>query len=113
MTFIYVSGAGTDSTEKGRQMWARVKGRTENDLARMPFKMAHNFRPGFMKTVPGQKFELKAYKYIGWAFPIFKLLMPGATSTLNQVGRAMINTLAIGSDKTILEVRDINALGDK
>ena len=66
MTFVYVSGAGTDSTEKGRSMWARVKGRTENALLKMPFKRVHNFRPGFMRAVPGQKYTLTMYKYVGW-----------------------------------------------
>jgi hypothetical protein len=112
MTFIYVSGAGTDSSEKGRSMWARVKGKTENDLAKLPFKKVHNFRPGFMRLTPGQKNALPAYKYVGWMFPFLKLVMPNATSTLEQVGRAMINTLVIGSDKQVLEVKDINRLGD-
>lgn len=112
-TFIYVSGASTDGTEKGRIMWARVKGKTENTLAAMPFKKVHNFRPGFMKAVPGQKNLLTLYKYLGWSFPIFKVLFPNGTSTLKQVGTAMINTLTIGSDKKVLEVKDINALGNR
>jgi uncharacterized protein YbjT (DUF2867 family) len=112
MTFVYVSGAGTDSSEKGRTMWARVKGKTENDLAKLPFKNVHNFRPGFMRLTPGQKNALPAYKYVGWMFPFLKLIMPNATSTLEQVGKAMINTLVLGSDKQVLEVRDINRLGD-
>ncbi|MEO6301789.1 MAG: NAD-dependent epimerase/dehydratase family protein [Bacteroidia bacterium] len=112
MTFIYVSGASTDSTEKGGQMWARVKGRTENALSKMPFKKVYNFRPGFMKLTPGQKYAVPAYKYFGWSFLIFKLLMPNKTSTLKQVGNAMINSLIIGSDKQILEVKDINKLGN-
>jgi hypothetical protein len=112
MTFIYVSGASTDSTEKGRMMWARVKGRTENDLIKMPFKKVYNFRPGFMQLTPGQKNALKLYKFFGWMFPFFKLVFPNNTSTLKQVGRAMINSLIIGSDKSVLEVRDINVLGD-
>lgn len=113
MTFIYVSGASTDSTEKGRMMWARVKGKTENTLMQMPFKNVHAFRPGFMKATKGQKNLLALYRYIGWTFPLFKMLMPNATSTLQQVARAMINTLAIGTDKKILEVKDINALGNR
>jgi len=111
LTFIYVSGAATDSTEKGRLMWARVKGRTENALARMPFKNVYLFRPGFMKLTPGQKNALKLYKYVGWMFPFFKLVFPNSTSTLKQVGQAMINSVIRGSDKQILEVRDINKLG--
>lgn len=111
MSFIYVSGAGTDSSEKGRMMWARVKGRTENDLAKMPFKKVYNFRPGFMKAVPGQQHTLQLYKWLGWLFPFFKLVMPNKTSTLNQVANAMMNCLIIGTDKTVLEVKDINKLG--
>jgi uncharacterized protein YbjT (DUF2867 family) len=113
MTFIYVSGAGTDSSEKGRLMWARVKGKTENDLAKMPFKKVYNFRPGFMKLTPGQKNALPAYKYFAWMYPILKVVWPNGVSTLKQVGLAMINSLIIGSDKQILEVKDINALGNK
>ncbi len=112
-TFIYVSGASTDGTEKGRLMWARVKGRTENTLAAMPFKKIYNFRPGFMKLTHGQKNELKLYKYFAWLFPILKVLTPNSVSTLQQVGKAMINSLVIGSDKTVLEVIDINKLGNQ
>lgn len=112
-TFIYVSGKSTDGSEKGRIMWARVKGKTENDLAKMPFKKEYNFRPGFMQLTPGQKNALPMYKYVGWTFPFFKLVFPNSTSTLKQVGKAMINCLLIGSDKQVLEVPDINKLGDK
>ena len=112
MTFIYVSGAGTDSSENGRVMWARVKGKTENDLMKMLFQKVYNFRPGFMKLTPGQKNALPMYKYVGWMFPFFKIIMPNATSTLKQVGQAMINCLIKGSDKSVLEVRNINKLGN-
>lgn len=112
MTFIYVSGKSTDGSEKGSMMWARVKGRTENTLAKMPFKKVYNFRPGFMKLTPGQKNALPAYKYVGWMYPILKVLAPGSTSTLVQVGQAMIRCLIMGYDKTVLEVKDINKLGD-
>ena len=113
MIFIYVSGSGTDSSEKGRLMWARVKGKTENALTKMPFKKVHNFRPGFMKPTPGQKNELKMYKYIGWMFPFLKLVFPNGISTMKQVGQATIKCLAIGSEKQILEVKDINELSSK
>jgi hypothetical protein len=113
LTFIYVSGAGTDSSEKGRMMWARVKGRTENTLAKMPFKKVYIFRPGFMKLTPGQKNALKMYKYVGWMYPFLKLVYPNGTSTLKQVGQAMINCLISGSAKHILEVKDINMLGER
>ncbi len=108
--FIYVSGKGTDSTEKGRTMWARVKGKTENALIRMPFKKVYNFRPGLMKAMPGQQNLLKLYKALGWTFPFFKLLFPNAASTLQQVADAMINTVTKGYNKQVLEVKDINAL---
>lgn len=110
MTFIYVSGSGTDSTEKGRSMWARVKGKTENTLMKLPFKKSYNFRPGFMKPVKGQKHTLPLYKYIGWLFPLLKLLFPNTASTLNQVARAMIACIITNVEKPIIEVRDINSL---
>lgn len=113
MVFIYVSGAGTDSSEKGTVMWARVKGKTENELQKLPFRKVHNFRPAAMKLTEGQRNALPAYKYFAWMFPILKLVWPSKVSTLKQVGNAMINTLVIGSDKSILEVTDINALGDQ
>jgi hypothetical protein len=111
MSFVYVSGAGTDSSEEGRSMWARVKGKTENDLAKMPFKKVYNFRPGFMKLTPGQKNALKMYKYVGWMYPFFKLVLPNGTSTLKQVGQAMINCVINGNGKQIMEVSDINKMG--
>lgn len=110
MTFIYVSGAGTDSSEKGRIMWARVKGRTENDLQKLPFKKVHNFRPGIMKAVPGQQHTLKLYKYLAWMYPILKTLFPNSASTLQQVARAMVACAATDLKKTIMEVKDINAI---
>jgi uncharacterized protein YbjT (DUF2867 family) len=113
MTFIYVSGSGTDSSEKGRLMWARIKGKTENALTKMPFKTVHNFRPGFMKATPGQKNTLKMYKYVGWMYPFLKIVFPGGTSTLKQVGQAMIKCLTIGTNKQILEVKDINELSNR
>ncbi len=113
LTFIYVSGAGTDSSEKGRLMWARVKGRTENALAKLPFKKVYNFRPGFIKRMPGQNNALPLYKYTGWLYPVLKSLFPNSASTMSQVGHAMINALMNGYDKTVLEVSDINTLGDR
>ena len=70
MVFCYVSGSGTDSTEKGKRMWARVKGKTENDLMKVDFKAVYNFRPGFMKPTRGLKNTLSGYKYINWMFPV-------------------------------------------
>lgn len=111
MTFIYVSGGGTDSTEKGRLMWARVKGKTENDLMKLPFRKVHNFRPGVMKPVPGQKYVLKMYNYLGWLFPVIRKVFPNAASTLSDVARAMMVCATSDVEKSILEVSDINSLG--
>jgi uncharacterized protein YbjT (DUF2867 family) len=110
MVFCYVSGAGTDSTEKGRLRWARVKGKTENDLARLPFRAVYNFRPGILAPTKGLKNTISFYNYIGWLLPVFRLLMPNSTGTLKELGQAMINTLTIGYSSTVLEVRDIRQL---
>jgi hypothetical protein len=112
MTFCYVSGAHTDSSEQGKTMWARVKGKTENDLARLPFKQEFNFRPGFMKATKGQKNTPSLYKYIGWLYPVFKVLMPNMTSTLAEVGQAMINATLYGYETRTIEVKDIKRLAD-
>lgn len=110
MTFIYVSGALTDSSEKGRVMWARVKGRTENALLRCGFEHAYNFRPGFMRPTRGQQNIHGYYKVIGALYPVLRLLAPHHVSTMRQVGRAMINAAAKGYPRTTLEIRDINTL---
>ena len=109
MTFCYVSGAGTDSTES-KGMWARVKGKTENDLFKLPFKQAIAFRPGFMLPTPGLKNVLPFYKYVNWMFPVSRKLFPKYFCTLAEVGQAMINTVTVGTEKKILEVPDIVAL---
>ena len=111
--FEYVSGASTDSTEKGKAMWARVKGKTENDLAKLPFKKVYNFRPGYMHPTPGLKNVNKYYKWITWLYPIVKAIAPNYVSTLKDMGLAMINAALYGYDKQILEVKDINALAKK
>ena len=113
MTFCYVSGAGTDSTEKGRVMWARIKGKTENDLLKVPFKGVCAFRPGLMKATKGQKNTLTAYKYLGWLFPLFKLISPKKVCTLKEVGQAMINISLYGYGKPIIEVADILLLAHR
>ncbi|MFM9028927.1 MAG: NAD-dependent epimerase/dehydratase family protein [Bacteroidota bacterium] len=110
MTFCYVSGAGTDSTEKGRLRWARVKGKTENDLSRLPFLAVYNFRPGILIPTPGLRNTITLYKYIGWLIPVFKLLAPDSIGTLHELGQAMINTLSGGYHKNVLEVPDIRQL---
>ncbi len=113
MTFIYVSGAGTDSSEKGSLMWARVKGKTENDLMKLPFKKAYAFRPALMKADEEAKNTPKIYKYLEWTYPIIKTLAPGMASTLADVGQAMIKAVIQGYEKPVLEVKDINALAKR
>lgn len=110
MAFTYVSGAGTDSSEKGRSMWARVKGKTENDLMKLPFKQVYAFRPGFMSLTPGQKNALPAYKYVGWLAPVLVRFFPSIACPLQQVGQAMIKAVTQGYSKKVLEVKDIIAL---
>lgn len=105
MAFCYISGAGTDSTEKGRSMWARVKGKTENDLQKLPFKNVYNFRPGFMKPTKGLKNTLSFYKYIGWLYPLTRAM--GSATTLAELGQAMIKAVTKGYRKPVLEVKDI------
>jgi hypothetical protein len=105
-TFCYVTGMGTDSSEKGRTAWARTKGATENALLRL-FQHAYMFRPGFMKATPGQKNLKSFYKFIAWLYPIGRRLYPAAFCTLWEVGRAMITVATKGSPKQILDVKDI------
>ena len=107
MVFCYVSGSGTDSSEKGRLMWARVKGKTENDLAKLPFKAVYAFRPGFLIPTKGAGNILPAYKYFSWLVPVLKPLFPGMVGSLQELGKAMINVVKYGFRKRILEVKDI------
>jgi uncharacterized protein YbjT (DUF2867 family) len=110
LSFCYVTGAGTDSTEQARSHWARTKGRTENDLLRLPFPAAYMFRPGFMRPTPGQRFALKPYKYLDWLYPIARRFTSNYVSTMQEVGLAMIKAVQDGYPKPVLEVRDIVAL---
>ena len=110
MIFDYVSGSLTDSTEKGRIMWARVKGKTENTLMKCGFKRVYNFRPGFMKPTPGQRNIKSYYNFIGWLYPLLRLLFPNHVCTMREVGLAMINSVLKGYPKQILEISDIKAL---
>ena len=107
MVFTYVSGASTDSTEKGRMMWARVKGKTENDLMKLPFRGVYNFRRGVMTPFPGQKNWNKLYKFIA---KVLKIITPKSVLAVGELGRAMINAVRIGYPKSILEVADIRQL---
>jgi uncharacterized protein YbjT (DUF2867 family) len=110
MVFDFISGSHTDSSEKGRVMWARVKGKTENALLKLPFKKVYTFRPGFMKPTDGQKNIKSFYKVIASLYPVLRLLMPGQVTTLSEVGLAMINSVLKGYDKPILEIKDIKTL---
>lgn len=107
MTFCYVSGGSTDSTEKGKVMWARVKGKTENDLTKLPFKAVYNFRPGYMHPTKGLKNTNKYYKYITWMYPFFRKFLPKYVTTLQEMADAMINVSIKGYSKNILEIEDI------
>lgn len=108
MVFTYVTGQSTDSSEKGRTMWARVKGRTENALVRLPFKGVYNFRPGLMTPKPGQKHLKRGYRIALFFAPVLKLFFKSLT--LEQVGRAMLHCATTGAPKQVLEVKDIAAL---
>ncbi len=113
MTFIYVSGAGTDTSERGRSMWARVKGQTENALLALPLN-AVMFRPGAIEPLHGIKSKTKLYRFIlVLARPLWaplRLAFPQLVTTTEQVGRAMVRVARLGAPRSILETRDINAL---
>ena len=113
MTFCYISGASTDSSEKGRTMWARVKGKTENDLMKLPFKQVYNFRPAgiipFLPLKPSQTFY-KTYRYVGWLLWVMKVITPNYVIGLKDLATAMINSSLTGYSKNILEVKDIKNL---
>ncbi|WP_420577255.1 NAD-dependent epimerase/dehydratase family protein [Ekhidna sp.] len=111
MTCTYVSGLGTDSTEKGRTMWARVKGKTENALLNLGFRQAFMFRPGGIIPKRGIKPSSKLYRralfWLGWLLPIIKAIAPNSIVNTSQVGLAMINVTKNGYDTTIIHPRDI------
>jgi uncharacterized protein YbjT (DUF2867 family) len=115
MTFIFVSGAGTDSSERGRTMWARVKGKTENALLRLPFKAAYMFRPAFIQPLHGITSRTRSYRVLYAIFrplgPLVKALFPRHVTTTEQVGRAMLKVAKQGAAKPVLESEDILALG--
>lgn len=111
MTFCYVSGMGTDGTEKGRSMWARVKGRTENDLQKLPFKGVYLFRPGFIKPIKGLKNAFTLARVLGAAYPLWNALLPKYVCRLDHLGLAMINVTQNGHQPRVLECVDITRLG--
>lgn len=114
MTFIYVSGSGTDSSERGRMMWARVKGKTENALLRLPFKAAYMFRPGFIQPLHGIQSRTPLYRFFytltGPVLPLLRRMFPNQILTTEQLGQAMLVAAKRGAPKPLLEARDIRAL---
>ncbi len=114
MTFCYISGAGADSSEKGRIMWARVKGQTENALLRLPFKAVYLFRPGAIRPLHGITSRTPLYRILyrvlGPFLPLLKAISPDSLTTTEQLSRAMIRAGLEGAPKAVLEMRDINRL---
>jgi uncharacterized protein YbjT (DUF2867 family) len=114
MTFVFVSGAGADSTGRGRVMWARVKGQTENALLALPFKGVYVFRPAAIQPLHGIRSKTSwinaAYAVLGPLYPVFKRLVPDYVTTTEQVGRAMLVVARRGAPKRVLENADINQL---
>lgn len=117
MTFNYVSGQGTDSTEKGRMMWARVKGKTENDLLNLGFKQAYMFRPGAIIPLKGIKSKTKSYQfmydYFTWLLKVIKVVSPNSIVDTTQIGLAMINTVLHGYGQVIIDPKDIIVLSEQ
>ncbi|MGB6430266.1 MAG: hypothetical protein WBF06_06745 [Candidatus Acidiferrales bacterium] len=117
MTFSYVSGTGTDSTEHGRSMWARVKGATENALLKLPFKAAYMFRPGVIQPTHGEKSKTGWYRamyaVMGPMIPVLLRVFPKSVTTTDRMGRAMLEVAKHGAPKKLLETQDINELARK
>jgi uncharacterized protein YbjT (DUF2867 family) len=115
MTFIYVSGAGTDSSERGRTMWARIKGRTENALLRLPFAAAYMFRPGIIQPLHGARSKTTGYRVFYLLskplLPLLRLAFPNQVLTTQQIGRAMLTVATHGFPKRILGSKDIRTVG--
>lgn len=115
MTFVYVSGAGADSSEAGKVMWARVRGRLENALQRLPFKAVYVLRPGIIQPLHGIRSKTDAYRWFYLLarplLPLLRILMPNTVLSTQIVGRAMLTVARRGAPKTVLEAADISALG--
>lgn len=116
MTFNYVSGVGTDSSEKGRRMWPRVKGKTENDLLKLGFKQAYMFRPGGIIPLRGIEPSDKLYRFLvknlGWLLKLLKRISPKSIVNTTQIGLAMINVTTHGYSKKVITPKDILVLAD-
>lgn len=113
MLFIYVSGAGTDGTEKGKVEWARIKGKTENDLRKLPFKRVYGYRPGFIKPYKGQKKAHAFYTYINWFFPVGKKLSPDYFNTMEELGLSMIRLVTHDYAKETIYGKEITLLAQE
>ncbi|MCI4339559.1 MAG: epimerase [Thermoplasmata archaeon] len=115
MTFVYVSGAGTDSSEKGRSMWARVKGQTENAVSRLPFKATYMFRPGIIRPMHGIRSKTRSYRVLYTMLRPFlflvRMVAPDSMTCTERVGRAMLKVARDGAPNRVVSTRDINALG--
>ncbi|MBK0379390.1 NAD-dependent epimerase/dehydratase family protein [Mucilaginibacter segetis] len=107
MKFCYISGAGTNSTEKGRSMWARVKGKTENDLMMLPFSDVYAFRPGFIKPIKGLTKVHNFYKYINWIFPFGRAIYPAGFCRMTELGAAMMYVANHSYGKKVIDGKDI------
>ncbi|ATL49670.1 epimerase [Chitinophaga caeni] len=110
MTFCYVSGQGTDSSENGKLAWARIKGKTENDLFKLPFRQAFGMRPGFIRPIKGLKHTHKFYRYINWTFPLGRALFPNGFCTMEELATAMIALTGLGFPKRVINGKDITSL---
>ena len=114
MTFVYVSGAGADSTEKSSTMWARIKGKAENAILAMPFKASYVVRPAFIQPLHGIRSRTKIYNVMYAVFaplgPLLKMAAPGYYTTTEQLGRVMLALARVGSPKRLLESRDFLSL---
>lgn len=112
--FIYVSGAGTDASERGASMWARVKGKTENALLRLPFRAAYMFRPGLIQPLHGIRSKTRVYRVFytlsAPLLPALRALLPNQVTTTEQVGKAMLEAVRRMPAERVLETRDINRL---
>jgi len=115
MTFVYVSGTGTDSSARGRVMWARVKGETENAILALPFRAAYMFRPAFVQPMHGETSRVSWYRGIyaatGWLYPVLRRFFPRYVTTTEEIGRAMLRVAREGDSKRVIENQDITALG--
>lgn len=110
--FCYLSGAGTDAKETSKMSWARLKGRTENELSKMPFKGFYRYRPGFIQPLPGATHVQAFYKYVNWMFPIGKALFPDGFSTIEEIGKSMIQVTFKEEELKTLAGKDIRRIAN-